>query len=224
MSDDFRKQLYRNLNQKETDELIEIWQANNHIEWTEMTFDLIREILRERLSELPPQNKPIVAPTPQRTTATKYCHGCGREAQTKHAFYMQNIGVIIMRFTKHIEGYFCKDCQNEYFWSFTGTTFVLGWWGLISFIITLFAIPNNIINYIGTLGLKSPDATKPRKTLTDDVIERIKPYTAELFQRLNYGEDIETVARSIAERAIASPEQVIAFGFALGRELKERKA
>jgi hypothetical protein len=154
----------------------------------------------------------------------KYCHGCGREAQTKHAFYIQNIGAVIMRFTKQIDGYFCKGCSNEYFWTFTGTTLFLGWWGLTSFIITLFALPNNIINYIGTLGLKSPDPTKPRKMLTEDDIERIKPYTVELFQRLNYGEDIETVARSIAERAKTNPEQIIAFGFALGRELKEKKA
>jgi len=59
MSDDFRKQVYANFNQKSTDVLIEIWQSNNRVEWTEMTFDVIREILHERLVELPPQNEPI---------------------------------------------------------------------------------------------------------------------------------------------------------------------
>jgi hypothetical protein len=99
------------------------------------------------------------------------------------------------------------------------------WVGGVSYLFfyTLFALPNNIINYIGTLGLESPDPNIPRIMLTEAVIRRIKPYTSELFQRLNSGEEIETVARSIANRTIASPEQVIAFGFAVGRELKERK-
>ena len=51
----------------------------------------------------------------------------------------------------------------------------------------------------------------------------LKRYKAELFQRLNAHEDPETVARRIAKRANADPEQVLAFGFALGRELKEKK-
>lgn len=59
MSNDFRKQLYRNFDQKPTDELIEIWQTNNRVTWSEMTFDVIQEILQERLDELPSQNEPI---------------------------------------------------------------------------------------------------------------------------------------------------------------------
>ncbi len=59
MSDDLHRQLYRNFNQKPTDELVEIWQINNRAEWSELTFDVIQEILLERLVELPPQNEPI---------------------------------------------------------------------------------------------------------------------------------------------------------------------
>jgi hypothetical protein len=58
MSDEFRKQLYGNFNNKSTDELIEIWQTNNRTEWSEMTFDVIREILLERLPVLPSQDGP----------------------------------------------------------------------------------------------------------------------------------------------------------------------
>jgi len=59
MSEDYRKQLYRDFNQKATDELIEIWQTNNRVEWSEITFAVIREILQERLAEVPSQNEPI---------------------------------------------------------------------------------------------------------------------------------------------------------------------
>jgi hypothetical protein len=59
MSEDFRKQLYRNFNQKPTEELIEIWQTNDRLEWSEMSLNVIREILIERLGELPAQNEAI---------------------------------------------------------------------------------------------------------------------------------------------------------------------
>jgi hypothetical protein len=59
MSNDLHKQVYNNLNLKETDELVEIWQKNNRVEWTEDTFNIIRDILQERLGELPPQDEPI---------------------------------------------------------------------------------------------------------------------------------------------------------------------
>ena len=122
-----------------------------------------------------------------------------------------------------MKGHLCKDCSNKYFWSFTGTTLFLGWWGVISFIVTLFIIPNNIIRYLGTLGLESPNPNTPPPTLSDNVIEKIKPYTVELFQRVNAGEAMETVARSIATRASASPSQVLAFAFAVAQVLKEKK-
>lgn len=54
MSEDRHAQQYRTFNQKETDELVEIWQTNNRYEWADLTFDVIREILQERLGELPP--------------------------------------------------------------------------------------------------------------------------------------------------------------------------
>lgn len=60
MSSSLRKQIYNNLNIKETDELVEIWQENNHVEWSDDTFSVIQEILQERLGEIPPQDEPIL--------------------------------------------------------------------------------------------------------------------------------------------------------------------
>lgn len=60
MSNSLRRQIYNNFNLKETDELVEIWQQNNRVEWAEDTFSVIEEILRDRLDELPPQDEPIL--------------------------------------------------------------------------------------------------------------------------------------------------------------------
>jgi hypothetical protein len=62
MSDDFRNQIYASLNLKETGELLEIWQKNDRIEWSDTAFDVIREILLRRLGawSLPHQNEAII--------------------------------------------------------------------------------------------------------------------------------------------------------------------
>jgi hypothetical protein len=59
MSDNLRNQIYQNLNIKESDELLEIWQENDRVEWSDMAFEVIKEILMERLGEVPPQSEPI---------------------------------------------------------------------------------------------------------------------------------------------------------------------
>jgi hypothetical protein len=60
MNDEFRQRLYNQLNMRETDDLVEIWQTNDREEWTELSFDVIREILQRRLGELPPQDEPAL--------------------------------------------------------------------------------------------------------------------------------------------------------------------
>jgi len=60
MSSNLYKQIYNSLNRKSTDELIEIWQTNDRVEWSQTAFDAIQDILQERLAELPPQDEPIL--------------------------------------------------------------------------------------------------------------------------------------------------------------------
>jgi len=85
------------------------------------------------------------------------CQNCRVAGPTKHVVFYQNIGAIILRFKKSIEGDLCKNCINDYFWSFTLTTLGLGWWGIISFIVTPFILLNNIGYFLTTLTLQRPD-------------------------------------------------------------------
>jgi tetratricopeptide (TPR) repeat protein len=50
-----KAQIQDNLRLKETDELLEIWHTADHEEWTDMAFEVIQEILRDRLGEVPAQ-------------------------------------------------------------------------------------------------------------------------------------------------------------------------
>jgi hypothetical protein len=82
-----------------------------------------------------------------------HCQSCGRHAPTRHVAFYQNIGLLIMRRSKSIEGDLCKACISKYFWEFTLITFLAGWWGVISFIVTPFFLINNLIRYLGCIGM-----------------------------------------------------------------------
>lgn len=59
VNDQLRNQIYNNMNLKETEELLEIWQTNDRVEWTDTTFEVVKEILTKRGMEAPDQDKPI---------------------------------------------------------------------------------------------------------------------------------------------------------------------
>jgi hypothetical protein len=136
------------------------------------------------------------------------CQDCGLEAATKHVSFHQNVGVLVVRFPKSVEGRLCKSCIHKHFWGMTTTTFFLGWWGTISFIVTPFILLNNVTRYLFCLGMPAvpPGALPPR--LSDADVERIKPHAADLFHRLNEGEDFAAVAASVADLAGVTPGQV----------------
>ena len=75
------------------------------------------------------------------------CQACGRNAETRYVSYSQNIGMLVIRSSKSIKGNMCPDCAGKYFLEYTLTTLFLGWWGVISFIMTPFILIWNIVSY-----------------------------------------------------------------------------
>jgi hypothetical protein len=59
MSDELRDQIYNNMNLKDTDELLEIWQKNDHVEWSDSALDIVKEVLEKRGVEIPEQDDAI---------------------------------------------------------------------------------------------------------------------------------------------------------------------
>jgi len=55
MENDLRKQIYNYHNVLETEDLLETWQKHDTDEWREETFEIIEQILLERLGQLPPR-------------------------------------------------------------------------------------------------------------------------------------------------------------------------
>lgn len=144
-----------------------------------------------------------------------YCQRCGVEAPTKQVSFYQNIGALVIRFHKHTSGNLCKRCINQVFWEYTLIDLFLGWWGIISFFFNLFAIPNNIINYLGSLSLADTPAGAQPPTLTPDVIERIKPFHLKIIELVNGGAAIDQVAQQIAPQAGVMPGHITMYIHAL---------
>src|SRR5687767_13497327 len=103
------------------------------------------------------------------------CQSCGIEAPTKYSAYYRNIGALVMRFSNSVEGNLCKSCQHKFFWQYTLVNLTVGWWGVISLVVTPFFVLNNVYRYLTALGMEPvpPGAAAPQ--LTDDVIERLQP-------------------------------------------------
>ncbi|HLJ56367.1 MAG TPA: tetratricopeptide repeat protein [Chthonomonadaceae bacterium] len=76
------------------------------------------------------------------------CQSCGTPGPVRQVNYNQNIGALVIRYSKRIGGNMCETCASKYFWQYTGTTALLGWFGFISFIISPFIVVGNVFSYI----------------------------------------------------------------------------
>jgi hypothetical protein len=55
---EYKSHIIDHLREKETDELLAIWEENDRTEWTEEAFEVMRAILLERLGRVPDQGTP----------------------------------------------------------------------------------------------------------------------------------------------------------------------
>ena len=151
------------------------------------------------------------------------CQSCGIEAPTKYVALYQNIGLLVLRLGKSIEGELCKPCISSHFWSFTLTTMFLGPWGVISLILAPIFVINNTFRYLGAMSLEPPAPGAMPPQLTDDVFKRLKGHTDSIIQRLNANEKLDEIAKDVAPRAGVSEGQVILYVLALIEAAKNQQ-
>jgi hypothetical protein len=53
-----------------------------------------------------------------------------------------------MRFEKRIQGRFCRACLSKHFSSYTLTTALIGWLGVISIIVAPIYVILNVVQYV----------------------------------------------------------------------------
>lgn len=103
-------------------------------------------------------------PPPLPLAPESYCVGCHAVGPTREVRFFQNIGALIMRFHRQIRGQLCRNCINDHFARTTLITSFLGWWGVISCILTPFLLLNNLIRYLFCLSLQPPPNQPSRGT------------------------------------------------------------
>jgi len=148
------------------------------------------------------------------------CQACGVEAPVKYVEFRQNIGALVMRFSKEVKGNLCKKCIHSHFWSMTLINLSIGWLGTISIVLAPVFSIINIIQYLGALGLEKvpPGARVPM--LTPDAMQKLNPYSQELIARLQQNEELSDVAGDVAARAQVTPGQVVKFVVELAARLR----
>jgi hypothetical protein len=139
------------------------------------------------------------------------CQGCGVEAPTKYLEYHQNIGALVLRFSKSYRGNLCKRCAHKFFWQASATTLFLGPWGMISLVLTPIFLINNVVRYVTALGMPGVPSDARVPELDAASYQRIVPHGDAIFGRLNRGETLDFVAAQTAPQAGVTPGQVVMF-------------
>lgn len=161
------------------------------------------------------------------------CQLCGSHAPTKHVTFYQNIGALVIRFHRKLEGDLCKSCIHKNFWKMTLITLTVGWLGVISLIMAPIFIMLNVAHYLLSLGLPSaypagaqtmdtPAASTPPpppapavETLENQTVEALNPHAEQIATRLNAGENTNAVAADLARTAGVSSSQAVLYIHAL---------
>ena len=76
------------------------------------------------------------------------CQVCGNMRATTLAKFDRNIGMLVLRQVRSIQGNMCKTCLGKKFWEFTGLNLLLGPWGVISLIMTPIFLITNTVSYV----------------------------------------------------------------------------
>lgn len=76
------------------------------------------------------------------------CQVCGNMRQTSPVKFHHNVGMIVLRQTRSIQGNMCKTCMRSKYWEFMGKNLLLGPWGVISVIVTPIYMVTNTVTYV----------------------------------------------------------------------------
>jgi len=89
------------------------------------------------------------------------CANCGRYRPLHPVVFRYNIGMLIARRYAEKGGPFCKGCIHRTFWGYTALLVFVGWWGMISALITPFLFLANVYHYLESLLLPSQPMSGP---------------------------------------------------------------
>jgi hypothetical protein len=123
----------------------------------------------------------------------------------------RNIGLLVFRLHESTQGNLCRRCIGETFWRYTLLNLTLGWWGVISFIVTPIFLITNLLEYRASRSLALLPNGTDRVRLTNEERDRLHPLDAEVLACLHRGEPLELVAIALAEQTGVTTEQALVY-------------
>jgi len=76
------------------------------------------------------------------------CQVCGNVRQTSLVKFHHNIGMVVLRQTRSIQGNMCKTCMGRKYWEYMAKNLLLGPWGIVSVIVTPIYMVTNTVTYV----------------------------------------------------------------------------
>lgn len=154
------------------------------------------------------------------------CDICGRGRAAVQVTFSRNVGMLIMRQTEVVEGYHCAACLVRNFAVFMALNLTLGWWGTISFVLTIFYSLSNIVTFAWAGGLLAFAAISQRVETARIDSERARVdadaalgrFRHTIRMRLRNGESVAVIAQDMVEAANVPPQKATAYVEALAAD------
>lgn len=137
------------------------------------------------------------------------CEFCVRAGPAVEASFSRNIGMLVMRRSETVQGRHCGRCLVGNFFRMQGLNMLLGWWGTISFFVTLFFSLSNVFHLavggaelaFGAASAKATDTARERAMERVDASAELGRFRHTIRMRLRRGEDASVIAKDMAEAA-----------------------
>jgi hypothetical protein len=136
------------------------------------------------------------------------CDFCGARGPVTQVHYRQNTGMLVMRQSKEWAGNACRECGMSWFWKTMLHNLFLGWWGMISLIVTPIFILMNLGSMVKVLGLPKAQVAARAQ------LEEHSDYARNLLAT----KDRATVIEQLVRVSGASETEVYAFVEALEKK------
>lgn len=129
------------------------------------------------------------------------CDLCHSGNPSTHVTLRHNIGLLILRQVYETDGRLCRDCLGRAYRKHQLYNLFLGWWGMISFVMTFIFLIENTRQYFVARGeLKQRVERKEATTFVPQgpPIERLAPFRHNVRLRLRREETPAAIAADLA--------------------------
>lgn len=130
------------------------------------------------------------------------CDLCHSGNPSTYVTLRHNVGMLIMRQMYQTEGRLCQDCLGRAYRKHQLCNLFLGWWGMISFVLTFVFLIENTRQYFVARGeLKRSVERKEASRVVPEGTpsERLAPFRHNVRLRLRRDEEPAAIAADLAE-------------------------